>query len=78
MVSESDYEGVLSNAVSVALVNNESFEAAKQFYSELFKKGTLVWSRAQGPVPYLQPGLEIYRLPKSGDHPRGQVSLASG
>ena len=29
----------------MARVNNESINAAKQFYSELFKKGTLVWSR---------------------------------
>lgn len=68
VVSESDYTPLFSTVVSVALSNNLSFEAAKQFHSELFKKGTLVWSRQRGPVPYLQPGLEIYRLSKSGDH----------
>jgi len=69
VVSESDYGPLFATVVSVALSNNQSFEAAKQFHSELFKKGTLVWGRARGPVPYLQPGLEIYSLPKSGDHP---------
>jgi hypothetical protein len=66
VVSESDYHPLFSTIVSVAFSNNQSFEAAKQFHSELFKKGILVWSRKQGPVPYLQPGLEIYRLPKPG------------
>jgi dolichyl-phosphate-mannose-protein mannosyltransferase len=65
VVSESDYKGLLSSAVSVAMVNDESINVGKQFYSDLFKKGTLVWSREAGPVPYLQPGLEIYHLPKS-------------
>jgi hypothetical protein len=72
VVSESDYAPLFATVVSVALSNNQSFEAAKRFHSELFRKGTLVWSRAQGPVPYLQPGLKVYRLPKSGDHPRGE------
>jgi len=39
--------------------------SVQQFYSELSKKGTLVWSRERGAVPYLQPGLEIYHLSKS-------------
>ncbi len=69
VVSESDYNPLFSTVASVALSNNQSFEAAKQFYSELFRKGTLVWSRRQGPVPYLQPGLQIYHLPKSKYHP---------
>jgi Dolichyl-phosphate-mannose-protein mannosyltransferase len=64
VVSESDYKNPSPNAVSVAMVNNESINGAKLFYSELFKKGTLVWSRDQGPVPYLQPGLEIYHIAK--------------
>jgi hypothetical protein len=65
VVSESDYKSLLSSAVSVAMVNDESIKAAKRFYSDLFKKGTLIWSRDLGPVPYLQPGLEIYHLPRS-------------
>jgi hypothetical protein len=72
VVSESDYTPFFSTVVSVALLNNQSFEAAKQFYSELFKKGTLVWSRSLGPVPYLQPGLKIYRLPRSVYRPLTQ------
>ena len=64
VVSESNYKNLLSGAVSVASVNDQSVSAAREFYSELFKKGTLLWSRELGPVPYLQPGLEIYRLPK--------------
>jgi Dolichyl-phosphate-mannose-protein mannosyltransferase len=76
VVSESDYKSILSSAVSVAMVNDESIGAVKQFYSELFKKGTLVWSRGQGPVPYLQPGLEIYHLPKSGDGPQAARDTA--
>jgi hypothetical protein len=67
VVSESDYKGLFSGAVSVARANDQSVNAARQFYSELFKKGTLVWSRDQGPVPYLQPGLEIYRVPRPGN-----------
>jgi hypothetical protein len=66
VVSESDYQSLLSGAVSVASVSDETVNASRQFYSELFKKGTLIWSRDRGPVPYLQPGLEIYRLPKPG------------
>ena len=69
VVSKSDYEGFFARALSVARVNDQSIDTARQFYSELFKKGTLIWSRDRGPVPYLQPGLEIYRLPKPGDHP---------
>jgi hypothetical protein len=68
VVSESDYAPLFSTVVSLALSNNQSFEAAKQFHSELFKKGTLVWSRQLGPVPYLQPGLQIYHLPRPRDH----------
>jgi len=67
VVSQSDYKSVLTNAVSVAMVNDESVNTGKQFYTELFKKGTLIWSRDLGPVPYLQPGLEIYHLPKNGE-----------
>jgi hypothetical protein len=67
VVSASDYKSILWSPVSVAMVNDESINAAKQFYSELFKRGTLVWSRDQCPVPYLQPGLEIYRVPRSGE-----------
>ena len=66
VVSASDYKSLLWSPVSVAMVNDESINAAKRFYSELFKRGTLIWSRDQGPVPYLQPGLEIYRVPRSG------------
>jgi hypothetical protein len=66
VVSESDYAPLFVTAASVAVLNNQSFETAKQFHSELFAKGTCIWSRAQGPVPYLQPGLKIYRLPKPG------------
>ncbi len=67
VVSDSDYEDFFSGAVSVARANDQSIHAAKQFYSDLFKKGTLIWSRDRGPVPYLQPGLEIYHLPRAGD-----------
>ena len=67
VVCETDYAPLFVTVASVAVLNNQSFEAAKQFHSALFGKGTLVWSRARGPVPYLQPGLKIYRLPK----PRG-------
>jgi dolichyl-phosphate-mannose-protein mannosyltransferase len=66
VVSETDYAPLFVTVASVAVLNNQSFEAAKQFHSELFDKGTCVWSRARGPVPYLQPGLKIYRLPKPG------------
>jgi len=66
VVSASDYKSLFSGAVSVARANDQSVNVAKQFYSDLFKKGTLIWSRNQGPVPYLQPGLEVYRVPKPG------------
>lgn len=65
VASDSDYKSLSSQRTSVARVNEQSLNAAKQFYSELFKKGTLIWSRNQGPVAYLQPGLEVYRVPKS-------------
>ncbi len=64
VASASDYKSLSSRGASVARVNNQSLNATKQFYSELFKKGTLIWSRSQGPVPYLQPGLEVYHVPK--------------
>jgi hypothetical protein len=50
----------------VARANNQAVNSTKQFYSDLFKNGTLIWSRSQGPVPYLQPGLEVYHLPRAG------------
>jgi hypothetical protein len=65
VVSASDYKSLLSGAVSVAGANNQSVNATKQYYSELFKKGTLIWSRNQGPVTHLQPGLEVYRVPRT-------------
>jgi hypothetical protein len=71
VVCDSDYAPLFAPVVSVALLNNQSFEAAKQFHSEVRNKGTLIWTRAPGPVPYLQPGLKVYRLPKSGDRPGG-------
>jgi hypothetical protein len=74
VVCKSDYQSLMTQAVSVARVNDESVSSAKQFYSELFKKGTLVWSRGLGPVPYLQPGLEIYHLPA----PRTRTARDSG
>jgi hypothetical protein len=64
VTSASDYQIFFSGAASVAMVNDESLHAAKQFYSGLFKNCTLIWSRNRGPVPYLQPGLEIYHVPK--------------
>lgn len=67
VVSESDYQSFFSGTVSPARANDQSLNAARHFYSELFKKGTLMWSRDRGPVPYLQPGLEIYHVPKTGD-----------
>jgi hypothetical protein len=66
VVSPSDYKGLLSGAVSVARANNQAVNSIKQFYFDLFKNGTLIWSRSQGPVPYLQPGLEVYHLPRAG------------
>jgi hypothetical protein len=64
VVSASDYKPFFPN-VSVLDASGQSSNSAQRFYSELFKKGTLVWSRERGAVPYLQPGLEIYHLPKS-------------
>jgi hypothetical protein len=64
VVSASDYKSLLPGAVSVAGANNQSVNATRQYYSELFKKGTLIWSRNQGPVVHLQPGLEVYRVPR--------------
>jgi 4-amino-4-deoxy-L-arabinose transferase-like glycosyltransferase len=67
VVSSSDYKSLLARPVSVARANDQSINSVRQFYSELFKKGTLLWSRNQGPVRYLQPGLEVYRLPRPGN-----------
>jgi hypothetical protein len=57
-----DYSRYFSGSSSVATVNERSVETEKRFYSELFQRGTLVWKREPGPVPFLQPGLEIYHL----------------
>jgi len=66
VVSQADYKSILSGAVSVARVNSQAVNSTKQFYANLFKNGTLIWSRSPGPVPYLQPGLEVYRVPRAG------------
>ncbi len=65
VASPADYSAVFSQSGSAAMANDQSLIAAKRFYSELFKRGTLVWKREPGPVPFLQPGLEIYHLPRS-------------
>jgi hypothetical protein len=64
VASPVDYRGAFSPTGSNGTANDQSTSAAKQFYSELFKRGTLVWKREPGPVPFLQPGIEIYHLPK--------------
>jgi hypothetical protein len=64
VVSASDYKPFFSTVSALDEVGQPS-NSVQQFYSELSKKGTLVWSRDRGAVPYLQPGLEIYHLPKS-------------
>jgi len=64
VASPADYSQLFSRSGSVATVNEPSLNAEKQFYSDLFKHGTLVWKREPGPVPFLQPGLEIYHLPR--------------
>jgi hypothetical protein len=64
VVSASDYKPFFSNASALDTAGQSS-NSVQQFYSELSKKGTLVWSRERGAVPYLEPGLEIYHLPKS-------------
>ncbi len=64
VASPADYGRLFSRSGSVATVNERSLNAEKQFYSDLFKHGTLVWKREPGPVPFLQPGLEIYHLPR--------------
>jgi hypothetical protein len=65
VVSPSNYQNLLAATDSIATSDDESIYASKQFYLELFKKGTLLWRRDPGPVRNLQPGLEIYLLPKS-------------
>jgi hypothetical protein len=64
VASPADYKGVFSGSGSVATVNDRALNAARQFYTELFKHGTLIWKREPGPVSFLQPGLEIYLLPR--------------
>ena len=64
VVSASDYKPFFPD-VSVLDAGGQSSNSAQRFYSELFKKGTLVWSRERGVVPYLEPGLEIYHLPNA-------------
>jgi hypothetical protein len=64
VASPADYRGAFSPTGSIGTAKDQPTSAAKNFYSELFKRGTLVWKREPGPVPFLQPGLEIYHLPK--------------
>jgi Dolichyl-phosphate-mannose-protein mannosyltransferase len=60
-----DYQDLLAATATSATSDDEPFNASKEFYRELFKRGTLLWERDPGPVQKLQPGLEIYRLPKN-------------
>jgi hypothetical protein len=62
-LSDADYERFFSRVASVAQANDASFSAAKQFYSDVFSKGILIWRRNRGAVKYMQPGLSVYRLP---------------
>jgi hypothetical protein len=62
IASPADYNGVLSGDDLGAAASDRSLDGTKQFYSDLFKRGTLVWKREPGPIPFLQPGLEIYHL----------------
>jgi hypothetical protein len=64
VVCPADYQNLFAANGSFATAD-KSFNASKQFYLELFKRGTLLWRRDPGPVRNLQPGLEIYRLPKN-------------
>jgi Dolichyl-phosphate-mannose-protein mannosyltransferase len=64
VASPADYREAFSSTGSIGTATDQSTSDSKQFYSELFKRGTLVWKREPGPVPFLQPGLEIYHLPK--------------
>jgi hypothetical protein len=62
-LSDADFERYFSHVASVAQANDVSFSAAKQFYSDIFNKGILIWRRDRGAVKYMQPGLAVYRLP---------------
>jgi hypothetical protein len=62
-LSDADYERFFSRVASVAQANDPSFSAAKQFYSDVFSRGILIWRRNRGAVKYMQPGLSVYRLP---------------
>jgi hypothetical protein len=62
-LSDADFERYFSHVASVAQANDVSFSAAKQFYSDIFNKGILIWRRDRGAVMYMQPGLAVYRLP---------------
>ncbi len=64
IASPADYDRVFSPEGPADSVKSSSLVAVKQFYLELFKHGTLVWKREAGPIPFLQPGLEIYHLPR--------------
>jgi hypothetical protein len=63
-LADSDYERFFSQVASVAQANDVSFGTAKQFYSDIFNKGILIWRRDRGAVKYMQPGLAVYRLPR--------------
>jgi hypothetical protein len=64
VVSPADYQELFAATGPLATSDDKALSASKQFYAELFKRGTLLWRRDPGPVRNLQPGLEIYRLPK--------------
>jgi len=64
-LSDSDYERFFSHVVSVAQANDASFGALKQFYYDVLSKGILIWRSDRGAVKYMQPGLAVYRLPRT-------------
>jgi hypothetical protein len=37
----------------------------KQFYYDVLSKGILIWRSDRGAVKYMQPGLAVYRLPRT-------------
>ncbi|MEY5009064.1 MAG: hypothetical protein RLZZ253_203 [Verrucomicrobiota bacterium] len=62
-VSAPSYERFFDARFMPGAAAKEAFALRRGFYEELFAKGELLWSEAQGSVLYLEPGLKLFSLP---------------
>jgi hypothetical protein len=61
-VSEGDYGRFFLNTHSPREEDAWEYERRKAFYSTLFEQGRLLWECPAGPLPYLQPSIQLYSI----------------